>query len=444
MNNYEFFGDILNNINLFFGILIFSFILHYFIFRNQVESLLDPYFLSVFSSVFCLTDVFFMFFVNKISFYMFVSYVLTQLGFILGFYTFKNRKELIREVKIIDSNTSVTSKNLIAFYFFSFIYLLSEIIIFLTKGIPLFMISRLETFSGGGGAGVLGRITEVSSIFSLYAFFLVIRVDKFRLSEFPKYLIITLIFLTFMLSGSKSSFLTVFYVFWCYILFSQIKGGNYHKYLRLLRNNLKSIILVSFILVCLVIYIQSKNESADKIEETLNPVVALAFRFIYGGDIYWFSYPNDVYLSIDGDRWFAALFTDTLGFFRIYEWNELPEVIGLTMKRYHHPSDVITGSNARHNVFGLIYFGFFGSIFFSYVLGLILSFVRNKLPYYLGNTFLGGGVFTFLIIKTAGLDTDPVLSVTNFNNLVFIFPIMFLCYLVLIEFLKFKNNEKNL
>ena len=91
MNNYEFFGDILNNINLFFGILIFSFILHYFIFRNQVESLLDPYFLSVFSSVFCLTDVFFMFFVNKISFYMFVSYVLTQLGFILGFYTFKNR-----------------------------------------------------------------------------------------------------------------------------------------------------------------------------------------------------------------------------------------------------------------------------------------------------------------------------------------------------------------
>lgn len=443
MNNYEFFGDILNNINLFFGILLFSFILHYLLFRNQVKSFLDPYFISVFSSVFCFTDVFFMYFVNKISFYIFASYVLTQISFILGFYTFKKRKVSLVDVnKNLDSKKNVSSNNLIAFYFFSFIYLTSQCIIYATKGIPLFMVSRLETFSDGGGSGVLGRITEVSSIFSLYAFFLVIKIDKIRPSEFLKYFVIGLIFLTFMLSGSKSSFLTFFYVFWCYIVFSQIKGGNYQAYLSLLKNNIRNIVVVSITLACVVIYIQSKSKQEEgDISEAMNPIVEMAFRFVYSGDIYWFSYPNNVYQSIPSDRGITALFGDVFGLFRIYDWAEMPQAIGLTMKRYHHPSDIITGSNARHNVFGLIYYGFIGSVFFSYTLGLVLSFIRNKLPHYLKYTFFGGGIFTYLIIKTAGLDTDPPLAITYLDNLFFVFPVMFFGYLVLIELMKFKYNE---
>lgn len=445
MNNYEFFGDVLDNINLFFGILFLSLIFHYFLFRSQIKSFIDPYFFAVFSSAFCLTDVFFMYFINKISFYIFSSYVLTQISFFLGFYSFKKRKTPIVNVKNLDEKPDVSLNDLIAFYFFSFIYLTSQVIIYATKGIPLFMVSRLETFSDGGGSGVLGRITEVSSIFSLYSFFLVIKVDKIRLSESFKYIIISLIFLTFMLSGSKGSFLTIFYVFWTYIVFSQLKGGEYQVYLRLLKKNIKRIVFFSVSLACLVIYIQSKNkqEEAD-ISEAMNPIVEMAFRFVYSGDIYWFSYPNNVYQSIPSDRGITALFGDVFGLFRIYDWTELPEAIGLTMKRYHHPSDIIMGSNARHNVFGLIYYGFIGSIFFSYTLGLMLSFIRNKLPSYLNYTFFGGGVFTYLIIKTAGLDTDPPLTVTYLDNLFFVFPILFLGYLVLVELMKFKNNEKKI
>jgi oligosaccharide repeat unit polymerase len=445
MTNYEFFLDILNHINLFLSILVFSCLLHFFLFRKLVKSFLDPYFISVFYSVFCFSDVLFMFLINKISFYVFSSYILTQLGFILGFYTYSKIKdssyEIVNEVK--ESNR--TANNLIAFYFFSIIYLFFQGIIYATKGIPIFMVSRLETFTSGGGAGILGRVTEVSSIFALYAFFLVTKIDKFRLSEFIKYGMIGLIFLTFMLSGSKSSFLTFFYVFWCYMIFAKIKGGNYQIYLDVLRKNIKSIIGASIVLVCLVIYVQSKNfvDEGDSIFAK-NPLVDIALRFVYSGDIFWYSYPNSVYLTIPSDRSFAALFTDVLGLFRIYDWEDLPEVIGLTMKRYHHPSDVITGSNARHNVFGLIYFGFLGSILFSYVIGFLLSFIRNKLPYYLSNTFFGGGVFAYIMMKSAGIDTDPVLTLTSFDNLFFIFPILFLGYLVVIEFMKIKRNENNI
>ena len=37
MNNYEFYEVALNNISLFFSILIFSVFLHYFVFRSQVK-----------------------------------------------------------------------------------------------------------------------------------------------------------------------------------------------------------------------------------------------------------------------------------------------------------------------------------------------------------------------------------------------------------------------
>jgi oligosaccharide repeat unit polymerase len=445
MNNYEFFDDILNNINLFFSILIFSFILHYFLFRNQVKSFFDPYFIAVFSSVFCFTDVFFMYFVNKISFYVLSSYILTQISFILGFFTFKKLKAPIIETQVLKTKKDVYRKNLIAFYFFSFIYIITQVIIYSTKGIPLYMVSRLETFIDGSGSGVLGRITEVSSVFSLYSFLLVTKFNKFTFNETVKYITIILIFLTFILSGSKASFLIVFYVLWAYILFSQIKGSDYLLYLKILKAHTKKLILVSIFLASLVIYIQSKNISQDSdVKESFNPLVEMAFRFVYSGDIYWFSYPNNVYQSIPNNNATTALFGDIFGLFRIYSWTEMPEALGLTMKRYHHPSDVITGSNARHNVFGLIYFGFIGSIIFSFILGLFLSFIRNKLPYYLNNTFFGGGVFTYLIIKTAGLDTDPPLAVTYLDNLFFIFPILYIFYLLLVEFMNFKNNEKNI
>jgi oligosaccharide repeat unit polymerase len=438
MNNYEFYEVALNNITLFFGILMFSIFLHYFIFRSQIKSLLDPYFLAIVSSVFCLTDVFLLYFTDSISFYLFLSYLLTQFGFFLGLYFFKVKKKVYISDKI---NVEKNKRNsLIAFYFFSFVYLISQCIIYKLKGIPLFMESRLETFASGGGTGVLGRISDVCSIFSLYAFFLVIKIDKFRISEVPKYIILLMIFTTFFLSGSKSSFLIVFSVFWCFIIFAQIKGGNYLVYFRLLKNNLKLILIISFIVVFFIIYVQSLNPTITS-DNSLNPVLALCLRFVHSGDIYWYAYPNNVYLKIKSDQWFAALFNDTLGLLRVRDWSTLPEAIGITFKNIHHPSDVPQGPNARHNVFGLIYYGFFGSVVFSFGIGVVLSFIRNKLPYILRADIFGGATFTYLMCRGASIDSDPMLTVTYFNNIIFILPVFYILYLMLIEFLRTNPNK---
>ena len=179
-------------------------------------------------------------------------------------------------------------------------------------------------------------------------------------------------------------------------------------------------------------------------ENKLNPLVSLFIRFIHSGDVYWYAYPNNVYLNIKSNAWFSALFTDFLGLFRIVGWNNLPEAIGITFKDIHHPSDIPSGPNARHNVFGLIYYGFFGGILFSFLLGVIISFVRNKLPFILKDTMLNGFIFTFLMIKISGLDTDPMLTFTYLNNLLFIFPIIFFGFLFFLALFKTKlgHNDK--
>lgn len=437
MNNYEFYDIALNNISLFISLLFFSVFIHYIIFRSLVKSILDPYFLAVISSVFCLTVVYLLYFTSNISFYLFMSYNLTQLGFILGIFTFKHKIPINKKKNLITEKSN--NNSLVAFYFFSAVYIISQCLIYKLKGIPLFMESRLETFSSGGGAGVLGRISDVSSIFSLYTFFLVIKIDKFRISEIPKYLILFLILITFFLSGSKSTFLIVFSVFWCYIIFTQIKGGDYLVYLQLMKKNIKWIILFSIVISSFIIYVQSNPNNAS--DNTLNPFLALCLRFVHSGDIFWYAYPDNVYLKIPSNQWIAALLHDTFGFLRIQDWSNLPEAIGITLKDIHHPSDVLQGPNARHNVFGLIYYGFFGSIFFSYSLGVFLSFVRNKLPYILRADIFGGATFTYLMCRGASIDGDPMLTITYFDNIVFILPLLYIMYLLLIEFLRINTIQ---
>ena len=112
-----------------------------------------------------------------ISYYLFLSYILTQTSFFLGLYTFRGKGNIVIN-KVHSKSNKYTA--IIAFYFFSFVYLLCQGIIYKLKGIPLFMDSRLETFSAGGGSGILGRIADVSSIFSIYAFFLIIKFNNFK------------------------------------------------------------------------------------------------------------------------------------------------------------------------------------------------------------------------------------------------------------------------
>lgn len=441
MNNYEFYAIALSHIELFFFLLVISIVLHILIFRPIIYSIIDPFLLPAISNVFCFVVVYLLFFTNNTSSLIFISYNLTQLAFFLGLYTFRKIKLKNGAEETFTNDKDSKRYASIAFYFFSAVYLGCTCIIYLTKGVPLFMESRLETFAEGGGAGILGRITDVSSIFALYSFFCIIEIDKLLFSEIPKYIILLLIFLTFFLSGGKANFLTVISTFFCYLLFRKVKKASYYHYIIFLKRHALKLIVFTGVFVLGIIVVQSNNVSAEEGAQ-LNPVLMLALRFLHSGDIFWYAYPNNVYLVIDGSHWFSALFTDTLGLFRIYKWENLPEAIGIVLKNIHHPSDVPQGPNARHNIFGLIYFGFWGSIVFSYSLGAIIAFVRFKLLFFLRNSILNGFIFTYLFIKISALDSDPMLTITYINNLFFIFPMLFVGFLTVLAMID-SNKQKH-
>ena len=173
MNNYEFYDLILDNLSLSLGLLFLFIVVHYLIFRKYVTSVLDPILLPVISSVFSMADVYLLFFTNSISTYLFINFNLTQLAFWFGLFYFKTK--INSKFNTLKTNTfSNNFNNTLSFYFFSIIYLCSQVLIYVTKGIPLLKESRLETFADGGGEGVLGRIVDVTSIFCLYSFFKII------------------------------------------------------------------------------------------------------------------------------------------------------------------------------------------------------------------------------------------------------------------------------
>jgi len=441
MNNYEFYAIALTHIELFMVLLVVSIILHILIFRPIIYSIIDPLLLPAISNVFCFVVVYLLFFTNNTSPLTFISYNLTQLAFFIGLYTFRKIKFKKGGEENVDNAKDSHRYETIAFYFFSTVYLGCMSIIYLTKGIPLFMQSRLETFAEGGGEGILGRITDVSSIFALYAFFCIIKIDKLRFKEIPKYIILLLIFLTFFLSGGKGNFLTVISTFFCYLLFRRHKKASYYHYIIFLKKHSLKLLIFAGVFVLGIIVVQSNNATTPE-EAQLNPVLMLALRFLHSGDIFWYAYPNNVYLVINGSHWFSALFTDTLGLFRIYQWEDLPQAIGIVLKNIHHPSDVPQGPNARHNIFGLIYYGFWGSIVFSYLIGAIIAFVRFKLLLFLKNNILSGFIFTYLFIKISALDTDPMLTMTYMNNLFFIFPILFVGFLSVLAIID-SNKQKH-
>lgn len=167
----------------------------------------------------------------------------------------------------------------------------------------------------------------------------------------------------------------------------------------------------------------------------------LGYRLMLSGDVYYMSYPNDVYQLIEHSNGFVAMFQDVLGFFRIYPWEKMPQVLGVMLIKHHHGGELLWGPNGRHNVFNLIYFGYYGGIVVSLCLGLLVGLVRNKMLAMKQNNLFFFLLYSLLYIKIVTMETDPMLGFSYLTNVVFVFPFLFLLFLVYNEMRSVKRVE---
>ncbi|MRG46920.1 hypothetical protein GFS24_17495 [Chitinophaga sp. SYP-B3965] len=434
MNNYDFLDLLIDNISAYFAIFIFLGIFYYFLFRKVVHTVIDPLFWSILFSLFGFADVVLMFFTGAIKPYYFLSYLLTQGAFTVGMLSlskFENTR--IKMPPATVSLPPINNANLIAI---TLLYAGIQLYVYYAKGIPLLYDSRLEYYTGGSGFGIFSRILDVLPVFLFYSLFEKVAEKKIT-KNFRSYLFYTFgfcfYFATLVLSGSKSSILIVAYTIFCYYYINrQIPlVTSIWKRFRFV------IIPGALFFVLLIITVQSLSQT-----DAGSPVISLIYRFVASGDVYWYTYPNDViYTYKPIQNGWLMMSNDFLGFFRIMDWASFQEYPGVYFYKYHHDSDLIQGANMRHNVFGLLYFGFAGSIIYSFFLGLLVSFIRFFMPRMTINNSYFKFACVYLLLKCNAIEADMTLFITYINNLVIVL-IMIIVFNLFITSLFYYPSKK--
>jgi hypothetical protein len=442
MNNYDFLGLVLKHLPLYLVALGLCLAVYYVIYRRLFISILDPLFLSTLFSLFGSSVVLFLYFTDSISNFYFSSFILTQAAFILGLFWFKPYTADNILVGTLPKSFSFRREGLLLkslFLVSCFIFVLAQLVVYAKKGIPLFMESRLETFTGGSGFGIFSRFIDIAGICGFYlAIYLIISREVGQMRPF---VILFLLFfgMSLILTGSKSAFLLIGFIIYSLIIYNMKYNYNASFLFNYLRTREKKILYYGFLIALLVIIIQSYTNKSH-----LNAFVSFILRLIHSGDIYWYAYPNSILEKIDNSKPFQALFVDFLGFFRLVSWEDLPTAIGIDLFQYHHPTNVIQGPNGRHNVFGLIYFGYYGAILFSFCIGYLVSYVRNYLYFKLGNNVILGLVYTLLYTKIVAFEADPMLAFTYLCNILVVFPFLFILSTFVYAFLvNIAENEQS-
>lgn len=403
MTKPEFVYLFLDNIYLALVILILYFTIGFFLYRKQIYSIYDPGLLFLILAISAHSVIIFLYILNKLNFITVIYFFLTQIAFTIGWFLFKPIK-----FKNKPRNTFLFGKYSKLFYYISLsIFIICQIILYLYKGIPLLSQYRLELAKSGDGFGLFYRLVFVSSIFSyVIAIFKLLYLNQSWLNIKLDKIVIYFYVITQVLNGSKAGILLSILFVFLPIFFSQQFAFERNNERRLKRKLLMFLIL-SIPFGVLTVLIQNSLFSDDR-TSFITGLTTIFIRFLNSGDIFYMAWVNDVVYNIpsywtDG---FLAIFSDFLGMFRIVSRSELPTHLGLQVMWLLNNTDTFDGPNLRHNVFGIFYFGIYGAIFYSFTLGIMFGFIRNKLLFLLPKSIAGLSIFSALFYIACYIPQD--------------------------------------
>ena len=419
----SFFQLVFDSPGLYFMFLILSSLLYTLIFRRYIYSLFDPFVLFVVTICFGSADVFMMYYKDHISTYYLGSYVFTQAFFLFGFL-------LVRPIKppsvaneatwqILNPNDKTVT---ILYYVSAITFVVSQIMSFVMAGIPILMESRLLVYREGGGAGIFGRIIAVTSLITIF-----LMVDRqFNQNKqnlaaklFDFYVFLFTLFALFS-SGSKAALLGIVFIVFYYEFFFR----HFRRYFEVVKK-VKRFQRKFFIIAVFGAFSALFIELAIAKNDYLNPLFAMLLRFIQSGDIYMFAYPENALELMAWSNPLIVMFSDFIGMLRIMPWENLPENLGSQLYKYFINSDQIKGPNPIHNVFGLFYFGYWGSFLYSFGIGFFLSLLRNKFIFMVPKSKLGGVVFMLVSLPLLSVYADFSYAISSFDNVLLVgFPLI--------------------
>lgn len=400
-------------------ILLFMLLFYFLVLRKQIYSVFDPLALATLFTAFGAADVVFLWWRDLIEPRFLVEFVSTEGAFLVGFLLFR---------PISQDERKVSRANVLDDRFISALYVVSsvtfivvQLITYAVRGIPLLSASRLEFNATANGLGALERVLNVSWFVTCYL--LVYRTFyQMRIKQWPRVWdvgIAVCLAISALLSGSKSAILPAVFALFYFKFFhgGKLAGSRAELTLRRLQ---KSIVIAGVAGAMGVIMVQISSGAIGA------AVYALYERFASAGDVYFMAYPGGVIDSLPGNAGFLAVFGSLLSMFRLLPPTALPENLGFRLYRAIYGFDAFVGPNPRHNVFGVVYFGAIGAVLYSFALGLIVGFVRNRMARFIRPGMAWEPIYVFLAISTVWATTDIGGVVKDVGSVLLVVPALYL------------------
>jgi oligosaccharide repeat unit polymerase len=316
------------------------------------------------------------------------------------------------------------------------IFLLFTLYSYVELGIPLINElndkSRLDTYTGSG-LGYISRILPIFYNYSVFYLFNKLDSSKGKANKIKTIIYLIPFIIAGVLSGSRSSFLSIVFIFWGYKFMyknSEPQLSNY-KWL-----------FVLFVVISLFAFSFQSNSNI------FYASYLFLERVISSGDIYWDSLPDDNWRNVVVLEPFKYTFMGFFGPLRLINTASAETPIGYQLTEIIFPTylDKSTGPVALFPIYGLVCFGYFGGIIFSIIQSIFASlllkftFIKSKSIiissafFYLFNAFL---FFLGDMSAALGILLNGILSIIIFFTIVFT-----LIGLNKVQFFKIINETK--
>ena len=336
------------------------------IFKKICTDIFDPVFVMLLTMLFADSIVFLMYindlFVDNMLFY---QSVISELCLLMGLCMFKKHDVAVECFKW---DMEKIKNDLYVIY--GVLFCLLTVVFYSFYGIPV--LSGNNHLVATMGAGMV--IRPLSAIKMIFC---VLWLDRFlRKKYFDTIPLGIFLMASFLLNGSKGEVVTLaFAIYFLKLIYEKYEAEAFPAYRKLKR----VLILVVLSLILVSTYITTFSGDAD----FLSVVTIMLFRLSVSGDIFGYAYASDIgEILYNNYNYIDFIIYPILNVLHVIPSDEVIPGIGYQISQLVNNNVLVeSGPNARHNVMGWIAFGYFGSFIYSFLVGVVISFVCRRVMF---------------------------------------------------------------
>ena len=354
------------------GILLSLYIVYFLIYSRYLLSIIDPLIMAVFFSASAAFFPTYMYLNNMLyTDTYFFQFMLSEIFLFFGIVVATHNRIVLR---FIPQGIIPTSKNIkVFFYICLLIYIFFLVIFFISSvNIPLAVYlsgegSRLDANRGNIISYISAIIYNGMVLPATIMLFVLYMMNKGKtISRVQLFFCFFVLIIGSVISGSKSFLINfVFYIFFA-LQYDAISKDD--KKIKKVRMYSVCIIVLSFLCVFIMYIFTNGSELA---------LFGFLYRIFSSGNIFYL-YAYDFFQWIDIEEYFLKwFFNGVLTNLKIIPWSDAVLNIGYQAELLYHPDSALGGPNSRHNIVGYLYFGLYGSMIFSCIIGYVIGILRN-------------------------------------------------------------------